>query len=228
MATRQPQPEPMERYRAKLNEIRRRTGLVTLKDLEDAGIGSKSTLSRIFRGEKRVPDDVLKALCRSARATPAELELLKNLRDEAFTSDGQAGEDANRDDDPSGVSDQGQALSAPGPMPSSSRMLRRRGARWAFAACVVLGLAAGVVIFTVQALDSSPSSNCVKYEVTVDGNLVNDAGKDIGKVFPEDVFIVDRSPWHPQLPYRYYGTVENQRVSGYVLQEKLDPLGPCA
>ncbi|MBP2322617.1 hypothetical protein JOF56_003002 [Kibdelosporangium banguiense] len=158
--------------------------------------------------------------------------MLKNLRDEAFDSDGRAAEDVNEVRDVStdeAVETQGadrhHEFTTLGTRSVNSRLFGRGRGRWVLAAAV--GIAVATILIVQPWSSSSSSSDCDRYEVTVRGNIVNDAGKDIGEVFPKDVFIVDRSPGYPPLRYRYYGTVENRGVSGYVLQNKLDPLGSC-
>jgi transcriptional regulator with XRE-family HTH domain len=248
----------MKHFLAKLKEIRDRTGLTTLRKLEDAGIGSTSALSRYFKGQQRIPDDVLKALCERAEAT-AELKQLKTLRDEAFSSSGRTlsnlnrGEHADRayGEESSGARG-GNEASKPlvsGTASATANAAHRRRRKVAFTAGIAaLVLVAGLVIIIVRPWSNSevgvPSppdptrvqpgvtpSACPgarKYEVTMQGNIVNDTGTDIGDVFPKDVFIVDPSSGRPHLQNRLYGTVEERGVSGYVLSKKLSDLSTCA
>jgi hypothetical protein len=164
------------------------------------------------------------------------LDLLKSRRDEAFDSNFRAGEDVNQSGEactgkPLGtqVEDQDHEFPTSGTRAGSGHMFRRMGRRWVVAAGVgALGIVVGTAILVVRPWSSSsPLPTCAKYAVTMQGNIVDDAGRDVGNVFPEDLFVVDRSSEHPQLPYRYFGTVENQGISGHVLQKKLNPVGPC-
>ncbi|GGO86621.1 hypothetical protein [Wenjunlia tyrosinilytica] len=113
------------------------------------------------------------------------------------------------------------------------RGVRPRTAGVAVAVAVVAACAAGVFALTQMREDKAddrrtpspaaghPTCQGVHYTVDRPGNVLDANGRTIGRVVPGDRFTRDDSPAHPFRQYRYYGTVPDRHVAGYVMQEKL-------
>ncbi|TYK50477.1 hypothetical protein [Actinomadura decatromicini] len=71
----------------------------------------------------------------------------------------------------------------------------------------------------------APTADCRpnQYEVKEVGDVLNETGDVIGRVVRGDVFFREMPAKHDPRRYRYYGTVPTRNISGYVMEEKLEP-----
>ncbi|WP_308784454.1 helix-turn-helix domain-containing protein [Phytohabitans houttuyneae] len=81
MAAGQPRPTEVGSFTARLQEMKNRSRM-SFEALAKKCHTSRSALNRYVRGEKRMPDDVLKAMCDVLGAPQEEFEELRRLRDE--------------------------------------------------------------------------------------------------------------------------------------------------
>ncbi len=203
-------PETHREFTEELRSLYERIGLTLVMLGKELNV-SDSSLSRYLNARTRIPEDVLDRLAELAKVSPAELQRLKALRQDASAAT------VVRDVPP------------PSPaVPPERRRPFRRTATIAVLATATCGMVAVLPAVTAKRPLRAGQVSCVRrpqYRVSDRGNVLDASGHVVGMVWKNDLFTRVDSAARPRMRYRYYGTVDGG-PAGYVMQAKLDYYRP--